>query len=131
MTYKHFLALLALLGAFMASGQNRELDFSGFQASDSEMHWQNVKRISPRKAKFSDSKIVLALDRNYQLSVQSKKNLPEGGVVYRCKDQQQRDVTITLIGNERMFLYSGKQRYQVTFNNPIVASTQRSYAESD
>ncbi|MBD3582629.1 hypothetical protein [Flavobacterium selenitireducens] len=131
MTYKHFLVLLALVGPFTISAQYKELDFSGFQVSDAQMHWQNVKRIVPRKARFSDSQIVLALDRNYQLSVHSKKNLPDGGIVYLCKDQQQRDVTITLIGNERMFLYSGKQRYQVTFSNPIIASTQRSYAESD
>lgn len=131
MTCKHFLALFALLGTFVATGQTREYDFNGFQTSDSNMQWASVQRLTPRKVKFSDSKININLDRKYQLIVKSKKNLPNGGVVYLCKDQQMKDVTITLIANERMFLYSGADRYQVTFNHPIIASAQNSYAEAE
>lgn len=131
MTYKHFLVLIALSATFVVSAQTKELDFSGYQASAPDMHWKDVKRISPRKATFSDTKIVLHLDKAYQLTVHSKNNLPDGGIVYRCKDQQSNEVTITLISDERMFLYSGKERYQVTFNQPIVASSQTSYAEND
>jgi len=130
MTYR-FLALLALLGGFTVSGQSRILDFSGFQRSGSDMKWQNERQLSPRKAVFTDSRIVLTLDRNYILDVDSKKNLPDGGIVYLCKDQQKRDVTITLIGRERLFLYSGNQRYQVTFAPPLIASSQGSYVEND
>jgi len=131
MTCKPFLALFALLATFVVSGQSKEFDFNGFQTSDANMKWENTKRLSPRKARFSDSRIAFALDRNYQLSVQSKKNLPDGGVVYLCKDQQLRDVTITLIGHERMFLYAGNQRFQVTFSHPMIASAHGSYVDND
>ena len=131
MTCKHFIALFALLATIVASGQTKEYDFNGFQTSGANMRWAAVKRIAPAKAKFSDSKIVLMLDRKFALDVKSKTNLPDDGVVYLCKDQQSRDVTVTLIANERMFLYSGADRYQVTFNHPIVASAQNSYAEND
>jgi hypothetical protein len=125
------MALFALLAAFAVSGQTKEYDFSGFQTSDSNMKWLAMKNVGARKAKFSDTKIVFSLDRIFQLSVIDKKDLPNGGKVYRCRDERKKEVTITLIGNDRMFLYSGTDRYQVAFSHPIVASAQQSYAESD
>ena len=125
------MALLVLFFSIEIFGQKKELFFTGFRTSDSQMHWQNVKPLSPRKARFTDSNIDFSLDRNYHLLVQSKKNLPDGGIVYLCKDQQHSDVTITLIGSRLMFLYAGANRYQVAFESPIVASNRDSYVESD
>ncbi|RZJ71184.1 hypothetical protein [Flavobacterium sp.] len=131
MTCRHFVALFALLTTVVVSGQAKEFDFSGFQTSDSNMKWQSVKRVNPRKAQFSQDRITFSLDKIYKLVIVSHQDLPDGGIVYRCKDETKKDVTVTLIGNDRMFLYYGVNRYQITFNHPIIASTQHSYAESD
>lgn len=131
MTTKHVFALFAVFASVAIQAQSRELSFTGYKTGNAQRQWDKLQRVSARKAYFSDDKIELNIDQNYNLTVVSKSFLPNNGIVYRCKDQAQREVTVTLINNERMFLYSDDKRFEVHFNAPLIAKTHEMYADLD
>lgn len=131
MTCKHFLSLCSALATIVVSAQTKEFSFTGYQTSNQQQQWNGLQCVDLRKARFHENRIELTVDRNYRLSVVNKTHLPNKGVVYLCRDQMQRDVTVTLIGSERMFLYADGKRYQISFNAPVIAKSREIYADAD
>lgn len=131
MTCKHFLALFTVLATIVVTAQTKEFSFNGYQTSNARQQWNGLQRVNLRKANFSEDRIDLTIDRAYKLAVVNKTHLPNKGVVYLCKDQAQRDVTVTLIAGERMFLYADDRRYQINFTPPVIAKPRELYADID
>ncbi|RZJ65809.1 MAG: hypothetical protein EOO50_12405 [Flavobacterium sp.] len=131
MTTRHVLTLFAVFAAIAVEAQSKELSFTGYKTGNSNLQWNKPQRVNLRKAYFSDEKIEFHIDRVYKLSVVKKTDLPNNGVVYICKDQMQQEVTVTLISNQRMFLYCEGKRFEVDFNSPLIPKTREMYADVD
>jgi hypothetical protein len=125
MNIKGYLAVLIIFAYAGANSQPKAYSFSDIQCRNDKQQWQEfLKADEDCVAYFSDDEIALNIDRLYHLKIKSTTHLPNGGVVYLCKDEQQHDMTITLIGDDRMFVYNKQARFQINFVQRQVADVQ-------
>jgi hypothetical protein len=125
MNIKAFLAVLIILACAGATAQPKAYSFSDIQYRNHKQQWQEfLKADEDCVAYFSESEIALNIDQLYHLTIKSTTHLPNGGVIYLCKDDAQKDMTITLIGNERMFVYNKEKRFQIIFAKRAIANAQ-------
>jgi hypothetical protein len=108
-----------------ANSQPKAYSFQDIQCRDNKQQWQEfLKADEDCVAYFSEEEIALNIDRLYHLKITSTTHLPNGGVIYLCKDEKQQDMTITLIGDDRMFVYNKETRFQINFLQRQVVQTQ-------
>ena len=125
MNIKASLAVLIMLTCAAATAQPKAYSFSDIQHRDQTQQWREyMKTDKDCIAYFSDDKITLNIDHVYHLTVKTITHLPNDGVIYLCADEDENDVTITLIGDDRMFVYDGENRFLINFVQEKVADTQ-------
>lgn len=113
-----FLYMLGLLSATSLS-QTRSFSFNTIQSRNSFQQWEIPAEVEDRTVKFTEIEIDLTVDKPYHLSIVAISLLPNHGIIYRCKDEQSKDITIMLIAEEKMFLYDDERRFQINFSpNP-------------
>ena len=125
MNIKALLGVLIMLIGTGATAQPKAYSFSDIQRRDQTQQWREyMKADKDCIAYFSDEKITLNIDHIYHLTVKTITHLPNGGVIYLCADEDENDVTITLIGDDRMFVYDGENRFLINFVQEKVADSQ-------
>jgi len=116
MKTKNLLSLIIALVAFVASGQNRVFSFSQVQSRNSVQEWGKVQNISERRVYFTSAQIDMSIDKKYHLTIVSKTDLPDNGIIYLCNDEKSNPVTVMLIDNSKMYVYSNSKRYLINFD---------------
>ena len=126
------LSAFLMLAALSSFAQLKVFTFSQVEIRKDSQQWEKASKTTERTARFSSKFIDVKLEKNYHLNIIKTTHLPDHGVIYLCKDEKKKDVTVTLISNERMFLYDDKKRFLVNFDRPAVASNSRAmYADAD
>lgn len=115
MTFKKLLATLLVLFTLSISAQNRTYAFSEIQTRDAKQQWGNSQKVGFQTAQFTPTQINLKADQPYHLDIVKKTDLPDGGAIYLCKDDKANEVTVTLIDNVKMFVYTKTKRLQINF----------------
>jgi len=129
MNIKAGLAMLITFFCIGAIAQPKAYTFSDIQTRNHKQQWQEfLKADEDCVAYFSDDEIALNIDRLYHLKVKSMTHLPNKGVIYLCKDENQEDITITLIGNQRMFVYNDQNRFMINFVRTGIADADQPIA---
>lgn len=127
MNPKSCLALVIVLFSLSVNAQMKVFSFSHFQTRNSVQQWGKCESTGEQLVHFSPEGIDLKIDRKYHLTILSKTDLPNNGVIYLCNDEKSNPVTVTLIDNSKMFLYSKTKRYQINFDpmktTDVVADT--------
>ncbi|RZJ36248.1 MAG: hypothetical protein EOO51_02525 [Flavobacterium sp.] len=127
---KFVLSLFCLAAACAA--QDRSFLFSQVQSRNDAQEWSQATDVGRQVAHFTQAKIELTVDRDYWLTIIRKTELPGHGMVYLCRDQYQKPVTVTLFDDEKMLLYNENRRFQIRFEHPIaMARLKDSYADAD
>jgi hypothetical protein len=123
MKSKNLLSLVIALLAIGASGQNRVFSYSQVQSRNSLQEWGKVQNISERRVYFTPEEIDMSIDKKYHLTIVSKTDLPDNGIIYLCNDEKSNPVTVMLIDNSKMYVYSKSKRYLINFDpmKPSVA----------
>lgn len=100
--------------------------YEEIQTRNKKQQWENTREIYTRAAWFYADSIEVMADRFYRLAIVTITKLPDDGFVFLCKDQNQNDITVTLIGDDRLFLYDGQKRLLINFKHfidePVKAS---------
>ena len=96
--------------------QNKVFTFCQFQTRNNVQQWGKLENISEQMVHFSPLAIDLNIDKKYHLTILSKTDLPNNGAIYLCNDEKSNPITVTLIDNSKMFLYSKTKRYQINFD---------------
>ena len=100
----------------MVAAQKKTFAFSEVQSRNDRQEWNNSQSVGARFASFSPTEINLNIDRDYRLQILSKTDLPNKGVIYLCKDDKANSVTVMLIDNIKMYVYSKTQRFLINFD---------------
>ena len=115
---KHYKALfLLLLIASFANSQNKVFSIDHVESRDNNLEWTLTKDFGEQLVHFSKSEINLFIDKKYHLTIISKTDLPEKGIIYLCNDETKNLVTVMLIDNIKMYLYSKTKRFLINFEN--------------
>ena len=118
--------------AISAFSQNKTFSFNEIQSRNNLREWDKCTAVSERTVLFSAEGIDLKLEKDYHLSIINTTHLPEKGVVYLCRDEKLREVTVMLINDKKMFLYDDKKRFLINFNEPALRTDfNKSYADTD
>lgn len=132
MNMKALITLLAL-AACPCFAQPKVFMLDAVHSRNAQQQWQeSLKTDEDCVAYFSDTEISMNIDRLYHLSIVSTNQFTNDGTVYLCKDQNGRKITITLIDNDRMFVYDGDKRMMVEFEKtgiPATATASIAHAE--
>lgn len=132
MNIKPLFVLYAVLMTICSVAQKKEFSFTQFQIRNSAQQWEKPFRITPRTVRFSANDIDLKIDKQYHLHIVSTTYLPDNGVIYLCKDEKQKNVTVMLIADSKMFLYSDSKRFQIDFDQPVaITARENYYADAD
>lgn len=110
------LATLLILFSISVSAQNRSFAFSEIQTRDDKQQWGNSQNIGSQMVRFTPTQISLKADKDYRLNIISKTDLPDRGAIYLCKDDKANEVTVTLIDNIKMFVYTKTKRFLINFD---------------
>lgn len=116
MNLKSLLPLFVVLFTLSLSAQNRTFAFSEIQSRNDLQQWSSSQNVGPRVASFTPTQINLNVDKDYHLDIISKTDLPDKGVIYLCKDEKLNSVTVMLINNVKMYLYSKTKRFLINFD---------------
>jgi len=116
MNSKSLLILLAVLFTVTTFGQTKVFQFNEIQCRNKQQKWDKPKKTEDRIVYISDDSIDLTLDIDYHLTIVTTTLLPDNGAIYLCKDGNQNQVTVTLVNDEKLFLYASNKRFQVNFN---------------
>jgi hypothetical protein len=126
MNMKASLAVLIILLCTSAIAQPKAYTFSEIQCRNHKQQWQEfLKADEDCVAYFSEQEIALNIDKLYHLSIKTTTHLPNKGTIYLCKDDNGHDVTITLIGNDRMFVYNNETRFLINFDRKEIADANK------
>jgi hypothetical protein len=128
MRVKSLLFFSITLLAIGASAQNKVFSFSQIQSRNDIQQWRNAETICEQSVHFTANEINLTVDKSYHLTIISKTDLPDKGVIYLCNDEKSNPVTVMLIDNIKMYLYSKTKRYLIHFD-PVTA--QNNVADTD
>ena len=116
MNLKTLLPTVLILLTLTVAAQKKTFVFSEVQSRNDHQQWNNSQRVGARLASFSPTEINLNIDRDYRLQILSKTDLPNKGVIYLCKDDKANSVTVMLIDNIKMYVYSKTQRFLINFD---------------
>lgn len=105
-----------------SSAQNRVFTYSQIQTRNGDQEWSAIKNVSEQSVSFTCDEINLKVDKNYHLNIISKTDLPNNGVIYLCKDEDTNPVTVMLIDDSKMYLYSKSKRYLINFDDSKTVS---------
>ncbi|SCX82401.1 hypothetical protein [Flavobacterium caeni] len=128
MTVKKLLFLLTVLLSVQGFAQKKTFAYSQIQTRNDKQQWGDNKFVGTQLARFTDTQIDVKADKDYHLSIVSKTDLPDNGVIYLCKDEKSNQVTVMLIDNVKMYLYSQTKRFLINFD---VFSSHALMADSD
>lgn len=116
MILKKLFVTLLVLFSISISAQSRSFAFSEIQTRDDKQQWGNSQNIGMQTARFTPTQISLKADKDYRLNIISKTDLPDRGAIYLCKDDKSNEVTVTLIDNIKMFVYTKTKRFLINFD---------------
>jgi len=116
MTLKKLLPVFLVLFSLTGIAQNRTFAFSEFQSRNAKQEWCNTQRVGSQLARFTPTKIDVKADKDYHLNIVSKTDLPDNGAIYLCKDEKSNPVTVMLIDNVKMYIYSQSKRFLINFD---------------
>lgn len=117
MLFKKLSYLLAVLLPLISAAQHKVFSFDQVQSRNELQEWGKVERISDQIVEFTGDQIKLKIDKNYQLTVISKTNLPDKGIIYLCKDEKSNPITVMLIDDIKMYLYAKSKRFLINFKH--------------
>ncbi len=121
MTFKNLLFLLTVLLSFIAQGQDKVFPIHQFQARNEAQEWGKRQYVCNQFAAFYSDKINVEVDKNYQLTIISKTDLPDNGTIYLCQDEKSNPVTVMLIDKIKMYLYTNTKRFLINFGPEKIA----------
>lgn len=113
-----FYFIIALL-PFRGMAQHKVFSYDQVQSRNELQEWGNVEKISSQTVEFTNDKISLSIDKSYQLTIISKTNLPDKGIIYLCKDEKSNPITVMLIDDIKMYLYAKTRRFLINFKTPV------------
>jgi len=116
MNLKKLLLITLISLSVGVSAQNKIFAFSKIQTRNNVQTWGKVENIGKQLVQFTANQINLKVDRNYRLTISKITNLPDNGRIYLCSDEFQNNVTVTLINDVKMFLYTKEKRFQIIFD---------------
>lgn len=117
MTLQNLVSFALLSLSLGASAQNKVFAFSEIQSRNEVQKWGKLQCIEPQLVHFTEEQINLKIDKKYHLTIISRTELPDNGTIYLCSDEKFNPVTIMLIDNTKMFLYSKSTRFQINFDS--------------
>ena len=117
MLIKKLIYCFILIASLSSSAQNRVFTYSQIQTRNGDQEWSAIKNVSEQSVSFTCDEINLKVDKNYHLNIISKTDLPNNGVIYLCKDEDTNPVTVMLIDDSKMYLYSKSKRYLKNYEN--------------
>ena len=122
MLIKKLIYCFILIASLSSSAQNRVFTYSQIQTRNHDQEWSAIKNVSEQSVSFTCDEINLKVDKNYHLNIISKTDLPNNGVIYLCKDEETNPVTVMLIDDSKMYLYSKSKRYLINFDDSKTVS---------
>lgn len=118
MSLKHLFYLVIAALPLKGIAQHKVFSFDQVQSRNDIQEWKNVEKVAEQIVEFTVDKINLKIDRNYQLTIISKTNLPDKGIIYLCKDEKSNPITVMLIDDIKMYLYAKSKRFLINFKHP-------------
>ncbi len=106
MSGRNLLYLFIVLVPLKIIGQRKILSYNQVQSRNELQEWRKIEKISNQTAEFTADKIKLKIDKDYKLTILSKTNLPDKGIIYLCKDEKSNPITVMLIDDIKMYLYA-------------------------
>lgn len=122
MLIKKLIYCFILIASLSSSAQNKVFTYSQIQTRNDDQEWSVIKNVSEQSVSFTCDEINLKVDKNYHLNIISKTDLPDNGVIYLCKDEETNPVTVMLIDDTKMYLYSKSKRYLINFDDSKTVS---------
>ena len=122
MLIKKLIYCFILIASLSSLAQNRVFTYSQIQTRNGDQEWSAIKNVSEQSVSFTCDEINLKVDKNYHLNIISKTDLPNNGVIYLCKDEDTNPVTVMLIDDSKMYLYSKSKRYLINFDDSKTVS---------
>jgi hypothetical protein len=122
MLIKKLIYCFILIASLSSLAQNRVFTYSQIQTRNDDQEWSAIKNVSEQSVSFTCDEINLKVDKNYHLNIISKTDLPNNGVIYLCKDEETNPVTVMLIDDSKMYLYSKSKRYLINFDDSKTVS---------
>lgn len=123
MTTKKLALFLFTLIAAGAFAQGRVFSYSHFQLRNNVQEWGKEQSVGTQQVHFGCDQIDLKIDKKYHLTIVSKTDLPDNGAIYLCNDEKSNPVTVMLIDDSKMFVYSKTKRYQINFDPMLSRNT--------
>ncbi len=118
MTCRKLFFFLFLFPLCALTAQNRVFSYNQVQSRDNIQQWGKCQYINNQKAEFTTKEIHLKVDKNYHLTIISKTDLPDRGIIYLCMDEKSNPITVMLFDNVKMYLYAKTKRFLINFQNP-------------
>ena len=122
MLIKKLIYCFILIASLSSLAQDRVFTYSQIQTRNDDQEWSAIKNVSEQSVSFTCDEINLKVDKNYHLNIISKTDLPNNGVIYLCKDEETNPVTVMLIDDSKMYLYSKSKRYLINFDDSKTVS---------
>ena len=117
MTRSSQFILFIVLISFCAHAQRRVYSYNQIQSRNDIQEWGKFQTITTQNAEFTASEINLNIDKNYHLTIVSKTDLPDNGIIYLCKDEKSNPITVMLFDNIKMYLYAKTKRFLINFQH--------------
>jgi len=117
MRLQKILYLLVLTISTFANSQNKTFTIDQVQARSNSQEWTPTETVGEQLVLFSKCEINLSMDKKDKLTIISKTDLPDKGIIYLCNDEKSNLVTVMLIDNIKMYLYSKTKRFLINFEN--------------
>jgi hypothetical protein len=115
MSGRNLLYLFIVLVPLKIIGQRKILSYNQVQSRNELQEWGKIEKISNQTAEFTADKIKLKIDKDYKLTILSKTNLPDKGIIYLFKDDKSNPITVMLIDDIKMYLYAKSKRFLINF----------------
>jgi hypothetical protein len=119
MSFKSLFYFIIALLPCVGTAQHKIFSYDQVQSRNELQEWGNAEKISTQTVEFTSDKINLKIDKNYQLTIVSKTNLPDKGIIYLCKDEKSNPITVMLIDDIKMYLYAKTHRFLINFKSQV------------
>lgn len=106
--------LLAII-PFLGQAQRKVFSFDEVQSRNELQEWGKIENFKDQIVEFTSENIRLKLDKSYILTIVSKTNLPDKGIIYLCTDEKSNPITVMLIDDIKMYLYAKTKRFLINF----------------
>lgn len=115
MSLKNLFYFIVAVLPLKGIAQHKVFSYNQIQTRNDFQEWGKIENISNQTVEFSADNIKLKIDKNYQLTIVSKTNLPDKGIIYLCKDEKSNPITVMLIDDIKMYLYAKSKRFLINF----------------